>query len=92
MNKYELQEVTIAVLTLPAHKFLHVRNINADNYFGFWALQEKIPGQGCNIISGLLDSISGKLDSVTGKIGEFDGQIGGNFSMRRDEKAMLSKR
>jgi hypothetical protein len=36
--------------------------------FGFWALQEKIPGQGCNTICGLLDSISGKLDSVTGKI------------------------
>ena len=32
MNKSELQEVTIAVLTLQAHKFLHVRNINADNY------------------------------------------------------------
>jgi AraC family transcriptional regulator len=79
MNKSELQEVTIGVLTLPAHKFLHIRNINADNYFGFWALQEKIPGQGCNTICGLLDSISGKMDSVTGKIGEFDGQIGGNF-------------
>ncbi len=79
MNKSELQEVTIEVLTLPAHKFLHVRNINSDNYFGFWALQEKIPGQDCSTICGLLDSISGKLDSVTGKIGEFDGQVGGNF-------------
>ena len=79
MIKSELQEVTIEVITLPAHKFLHVKNINADNYFGFWELQEKITGQGCDTICGLLDSVSEKLDGVTGKIGEFDGQIGGNF-------------
>lgn len=79
MNKSELQKVTTQVLTLPAHKFLHLRNIDADNYFGFWDLQEKIPDQGCNTICGLLESICGKLDSVTGKIGECDGQIGGYF-------------
>jgi len=62
---------------LPAHKFLHIKNINAEDYFGFWALQENIVGQDCDTISGLLDSLSSKLDSVTGKTGEFDGQIGG---------------
>lgn len=79
MSKIELQEVTVAVLTLPAHKFLHISNINSDNYWGFWALQDKIPGQGCDTICGLLDSIKEKFDSITGKIGEFDGQIGAYF-------------
>jgi AraC family transcriptional regulator len=79
MSKHELQEVTIAVLTLPEHKFLHIKNIDSDNYWAFWALQEKIPGQDCNTICGLLDSIKDKLDGITGKIVEFDGQIGANF-------------
>lgn len=79
MNKNELQEVSIKEVTLPAHKFLHIKNIGAHDYFEFWKLQEGIPGQDCNTICGLLDSISGALDSITGKIGEFDGQIGGIF-------------
>ncbi len=79
MNKNELQETAVAVMTLPAHKFLHIKNIGSYNYFGFWALMEKIPGQGCSTICGLLDSIMGKLDGTTGKIGEFDGQIGAYF-------------
>ncbi|KAF0194226.1 MAG: transcriptional regulator [Bacillota bacterium] len=79
MSKHELQSVSATVVTLPAHKFLHIRNQEAEDYFGFWALQEKIPGQDCDTICGLLDSISAKLDRVTGKIGEFDGQIGAWF-------------
>lgn len=77
VNKTELQEIRVSVITLPAHKFLHLKNIGAKDYFSFWALQEHIPGQDCDTITGLLDSISSKLDSVTGKTGEFDGQIGG---------------
>ena len=77
VSKSELKDIAVSVVTLPAHKFLHVKNIDATDYFGFWALQEAIPGQDCDTISGLLDSIGTKLDSVTGKIGEFDGQIGG---------------
>lgn len=79
VTKKELQQVAVSVVTLPAHKFLHVKNINATDYFGFWAAQEKLPGQDCDTICGLLDSISQKLDRVTGKIGEFDGQIGAWF-------------
>lgn len=79
MNKSELQQVTTTIVTLPAHKFLHIKSVDANDYFGFWALQEKIPGQDCDTICGLLDSISDKLDRITGKIGEFDGQIAGNF-------------
>ena len=69
MSKLELQSVSATVVTLPAHKFLHIRNQDAEDYFGFWALQEKIPGQDCDTVCGLLDSISDKLDRVTGKIG-----------------------
>ncbi|MFL0251045.1 helix-turn-helix domain-containing protein [Clostridium neuense] len=79
MNKNELQQISIKEVTLPAHKFLYIKNIEAHDYFGFWKLQEQVPGQDCNTISGLLDSIKGALDSITGKIGEFDGQIGGIF-------------
>ena len=77
MKTAQKPQVTITQVTLPAHKLLHVKNPAADNYFSFWRLQEDIPGQDCDTITGLLDSISTKLDSVTGKMGEFDGQIGG---------------
>lgn len=80
MKKSHVQKLTVTKVTLPAHKLLHIKNPDADNYFGFWRLQETIPGQDCDTITGLLDSISSKLDSVTGKMGEFDGQIGGWYN------------
>ena len=53
-------------VTIPAHKFLHIRNYESIGYFDFWNKQSKIPGQDCETICGLLDSIKGKLDDMGG--------------------------
>ena len=47
---------------IPAHKFLHIRNYESIGYWDFWQKQSSIPGQDCETICGLLDSIPGKLD------------------------------
>ncbi|MGN1051348.1 MAG: helix-turn-helix transcriptional regulator, partial [Acutalibacteraceae bacterium] len=54
-------------VTIPAHKFLHIRNYESVGYWDFWQKQSQIPGQDCETICGLLDSIKGKLDDVGGK-------------------------
>lgn len=51
-------------VTIPAHKFLHIRNYESIGYWDFWQKQSKIPGQDCDTICGLLDSIPGKLDDL----------------------------
>jgi len=53
-------------VTIPAHKFLHIRNYESIGYWDFWQKQELIPGQDCKTICGLLDSIPGKLDDLGG--------------------------
>lgn len=53
-------------VTIPAHKFLHIRNYESVGYWDFWQKQSKIPGQDCHTICGLLDSIKGKPDDVGG--------------------------
>ena len=53
-------------VTIPAHKFLHIRNYESIGYFDFWQKQSAIPGQDCDTICGLLDSIKGKLDDEGG--------------------------
>ena len=57
-------DIKIYFVTLPAHKFLHIRNYESDGYWDFWKKQSAIPGQDCDTICGLLDSIKGKLDDV----------------------------
>lgn len=51
-------------VTIPAHKFLHIRNYESIGYWDFWQKQSKISGQDCDTICGLLDSIPGKLDDL----------------------------
>ncbi|MGM9657732.1 MAG: helix-turn-helix transcriptional regulator [Eubacteriales bacterium] len=51
---------------IPAHKYLHIRNYESVGYWDFWQKQSLIPGQDCETICGLLDSIKGKLDDVGG--------------------------
>lgn len=53
-------------VTIPAHKFLHIRNYESIGYWDFWQKQSLIPGQDCETICGLLDSIPGKLDDLGG--------------------------
>lgn len=53
-------------VTIPAHKFLHIRNRESNGYWDFWQRQNRIPGQDQDTICGLLDSIKGKLDDCGG--------------------------
>ena len=59
-------DVKVYFVTIPAHKYLHVRNYESVGYWDFWQRQNQIPGQDCETICGLLDSIKGKLDDMGG--------------------------
>lgn len=59
-------DVKIYFVTIPAHKFLHVKNYESNGYWDFWQKQNLIPGQDYETICGLLDSIKGKLDDDGG--------------------------
>jgi len=69
------EEVKIYYVTIPAHKFMHIKNYESDGYFDFWEKQAQIPGQDGETIEGLLDSITGKLDGKDDIIGLYSGQI-----------------
>lgn len=60
------EAVKIYFVTIPAHKFLHIKNYESNGYWDFWQKQSLIPGQDCETICGLLDSIKGKLDDDGG--------------------------
>ncbi len=59
-------DIKIYFVTIPKHKFLHIKNYESNGYWDFWEKQSLIPGQDCETICGLLDSIKGKLDDVGG--------------------------
>ncbi len=59
-------DVKTYFVKIPAHKFLHIRNYESIGYWDFWQKQSRIPGQDCETVCGLLDSIKGKLDDVGG--------------------------
>ena len=60
------EDVKTYFVTIPAHKFLHIKNYESIGYWDFWQKQSLIPGQDCETICGLLDSIKGKLDDLGG--------------------------
>lgn len=60
------QQVKTYFVTIPAHKYLHIRNYESVGYWDFWQRQSRIPGQDCETICGLLASIPGKLDDLGG--------------------------
>lgn len=59
-------DVKVYFVTIPAHKYLHIRNYESVGYWDFWQKQSQVPGQDCETICGLLDSIKGKLDDMGG--------------------------
>ena len=60
------EDVKFYFVTIPAHKFLHIKNYESNGYWDFWQKQNLIPGQDSETICGLLDSIKGKLDDDGG--------------------------
>lgn len=54
------------LITIPAHKFLHIQNRESNGYWDFWQKQNQIPGQDYETVCGLLDSVKGKLDDAGG--------------------------
>lgn len=60
------EDVKIYFITIPAHKFLLVRNYESNGYWDFWQKQSALPGQDCETICGLLSSIPDKLDDQGG--------------------------
>lgn len=60
------EDIKIYFVTIPAHKFLHIKNYESNGYWDFWQKQSRIPGQDCETICGLLDSIKDKLDDEGG--------------------------
>jgi len=70
------EDIKIYFVTIPAHKFLHIKNYESNGYWDFWKKQEQIPGQDCDTICGLLDSIKDKLDDEGGtEINSSSGQV-----------------
>lgn len=67
-------EIKTYFVTIPKHKFLHIRNYESIGYWDFWQKQSKIPGQDCDTVCGLLDSIKGKLDGDS--VGDKDSSCG----------------
>lgn len=64
--KKSVDEIKIYFVTIPAHKYLHIKNYESNGYWDFWQKQNLIPGQDYETICGLLDSIKGKLDDDGG--------------------------
>lgn len=58
------EDVKIYFVTIPAHKFLHIKNYESIGYWDFWQKQSLIPGQDCQTICSLLNGIQGKLDDM----------------------------
>lgn len=60
------EKVKIYFITIPAHKYLHIKNYDSNGYWDFWNKQNRIDGQDYETICGYLDSIKGKLDDYGG--------------------------
>ena len=53
------EDLKIYFVTIPAHKFLYIKNYESNGYWDFWQKQNLISGQDQATICGLLDSIKG---------------------------------
>ena len=43
-------DVKTYFVSIPAHKYLHIRNYESIGYWDFWQKQSRIPGQDCDTI------------------------------------------
>lgn len=57
-------EIKTYFVTIPEHKFLHIKNLKSIGYWDFWQKQAEIPGQDCETITGLLSSLGSNLDDM----------------------------
>ena len=57
-------KINVYFTTIPAHRFICIRNNVTAGYWNFWQHHASIPGQDCETICGLIDSIPGKLDDM----------------------------
>ncbi|MDF9837342.1 MULTISPECIES: helix-turn-helix transcriptional regulator [unclassified Breznakia] len=57
-----IEDIKIYYVTIPAHKFVYIKNCESNGYWDFWEKQNCIAGQDYETICGLLDSMKGKLD------------------------------
>lgn len=62
----QTEDIKTYFVTIPQHKFLHIKNYESVGYWDFWQKQSLIEGQDCETVCGLLDSVKGKLDDVGG--------------------------
>ena len=62
------KDIKVYFVTIPAHKFLHIRNYESRGYMDFWQKQSAVPGQDCETICALLNNIKGKLDDEGGSV------------------------
>ena len=58
------EDVKVYFVTIPVHKFLHIRNYENIENWDCWQKQASIPGQDCATICRLLNSIPDKLDDM----------------------------
>lgn len=74
MDKIQsISDIKIYFVTIPAHKYLYIKNYESNGYWDFWEKQSLIPGQDYDTICGLLDSIQGKLDDEGGSEADSSG-------------------
>ncbi|MDF2889347.1 MAG: AraC family transcriptional regulator [Lacrimispora sp.] len=54
-------DVKIYFVTIPAHKFLHIKNYESNGYWDFWQKQSLIPGSGSGQIMAYMNDPDGRL-------------------------------
>ena len=48
----QAENIKTYFITIPEHKFLHIRNYESIGYWDFWQKQSLIPGQDCETVCG----------------------------------------
>lgn len=73
MDKLE-DRISIRLVRLEAHGFLHIKNYESEGYFDFWEKEKDHPGRDCDSISTILEQIPQKLDGE-GSQSPYKGQV-----------------